>query len=71
MLNLNTIRISAGRLTAALVLLSLIALVVTVGAVAAHAQVCYQVPLHQADWYPTGPYTGYWGPCLHIVTRCN
>jgi hypothetical protein len=68
MLTLKTI--NAGRLTAVVALLALITLELRIGAVAAHAQgVCYEVPLHRANWYPT-PFGGYWGACLHFVTRC-
>jgi len=67
MFNLKTLKTNAGRLIAAA---ALTALLFGVGAVAAHAQgVCYPVQLHQADWFP-GPFGGYYGACIHWVTRC-
>jgi hypothetical protein len=67
MLNLKSIKTNAGRLIAAS---ALIALVLGVGAIAAHAQGgCYVVPLHAFDWTP-GPYGWFKGPCIHLVTRC-
>jgi hypothetical protein len=67
MLNLKTMKMNTGRLLAAV---ALIALVLGVGAVAAHAQgPCYQVPAHPFDWYP-GPYGWVRGACEHLITRC-